>query len=638
MKTQWVSDHLLSTAAQIPFSFVYGGRASDVLLQAWPRKVEHQRLDDARTQHTLTWTDPATGLEVCCVAVDYADHPAVEWLLHLTNRGAGDSRVIADIRALDCVLPGSGKGFVVHRALGEGNSAQSFAPVDEPVGAPGSPECVYAPKGGRSSDGCMPYFNVDWRDGGMLLAIGWTGQWEAGFRALAEGQLRVRAGQQLTRFRLHAGESVRSPRIVLVFWQGSDPLRGNNLFRQLVLTHYLPRQNGQPVWPPICASVSHTAPDGTYEGPHLEAVAPMRERGIEVFWSDMDPQQWYPGGFPTGTGTWEVDRAKYPSGLEPLGRAIRAAGMGYLLWFEPERVHPGTQIDREHPEWVMRAEGEWSQLFRLHDAEARAWLTECIDAHVTAAQLTWVRWDFNIEPLGFWRRSDAPDRQGITEIRHIEGLYAMWEELQRRHPGLIIDLCASGGRRLDIEACRYGLPLWHSDLQCQGSHPAADQLQNGALYRWVPLHGCGAFGLEPSYAFRSAMTAGNILCTPCTTPETEAATKQTVVVYQQVRPYMLGDFHPLFPHDASEAAWYGYQFNRSAHGDGMVQLFRRAQSQDPCQTVRLCGLAPAAVYEVTSLDAPGVTRASGRELAERGLRVEIGEAPGARIMTYRRVP
>ena len=172
--------------------------------------------------------------------------------------------------------------------------------------------------------------------------------------------------------------------------------------------------------------------ENLYYGRPLEAHQGEKERGVEVFWSDMAPQQWYPGGFPDGTGTWEVDKAKYPNGLKPLGDAIRAAGMGYLLWFEPERVHPGTKIDREHSEWVMAKQDEWSQLFRLHDVEARRWLTDCIDAHVTAAQLTWVRWDFNIEPLGFWRRNDPPDRQGITEIRHLEGLYAMWEELQRR--------------------------------------------------------------------------------------------------------------------------------------------------------------------------------------------------------------
>jgi alpha-galactosidase len=639
-KDQWVQGNLLNAKATMPFSFVYGGQAAEKLLAGWTKKVEHQTLDATRTQHILVWTDPESGLEVRCVALDYADSPAVEWLLYFTNTGQGDSQIIEKIQPLDCLLTGGDKGFVLHRALGDSNSAQSFTPVDEPLaprGWPGnSPERVFAAKGGRSSDGNMPYFNMDWHQGGMALAIGWSGQWEAGFLPLGDGRLRVRAGQQLTRFKLHAGETVRSPRIVLTFWLGQDPLRGNNLFRQLALKHYLPQKDGQPVFPPICGSVSVTAPDGTYEKPHLDAIAPLKERGFEVFWSDMDPQQWYPGGFPTGTGTWEVDKSKYPNGLKPLGDALRAAGMGYLLWFEPERVHPGTKIDREHPEWVMKAQGEWSQLFRLHDPEARKWLTDCIDAHITTANLTWIRWDFNIEPLGFWRRNDERGRQGITEIRHLEGLYAMWAELQRRHPGLVIDNCSSGGRRLDIEASRYGLPLWHSDLQCEGSHPAADQLQNGALYRWVPLHGCGNFGLEPSYSFRSAMTPGNILCSPCTSPETDAATKKTIAAYKKLRPYMLGDFHPLFPHDASESVWYGYQFNRPEQGDGLIQLFRRAQCEEASRAVRLFGLAPEALYVVTNGDTGNTTTNAGQHLMDRGLAVEIKDKPAAAVILYRK--
>ena len=635
-RNQWVKQHFLNSNPQIPFSFIYNGQSSEKLLPGWTRTQETKKLDAARIQHTFVWTDPGTGLEVSCVALEYSDYPAVEWLLHFKNTGKADTPIIEKIQTLDCLQTVSGKGVVLHRALGESNSAKSFAPVDEPFQSNDFAEHTFAPNGGRSSDGNMPYFNVDWHSGGMLFAIGWSGQWDAGFQRRAESCMRVRAGQQLTHFILHPGETVRSPRIVMVLWQGQDDLRGNNIYRQLVMAHYMPQKNGKPVFSPICASVGYTAPDGSYEKPHLDAVTPMKERGIEVFWSDMDPQQWYPLGFPNGTGTWEVDKTKYPNGLKPIGDAIKSAGMEYLLWFEPERVHSGTKIDQEHPDWVMKKKDEYSNLFRLHDMKARKWLTDCIDTHITTAQLSWLRWDFNIEPLGFWQRNDAPDRQGITEIRHIEGLYAMWEDLQSRHPGLLIDICASGGRRLDIEALRYGIPLWHSDMQCEGSHPAADQLQNGGLYRWLPMHGCGDFGLEPSYSFRSAMTPGNILCTDCISPETESAVKKTVAIYNKLRPYMLGDFYPLFPHSDSEEMWYGYQFNRPGQHDGMVQLFRRDKSGDAIKLVRLSGLDPKTQYTVTDYDTGTMTKVSGKELMEKGLKVEIKDKPGSAVLIYKK--
>jgi alpha-galactosidase len=642
-RDHWLKQRFLGDPAILPFSFVFGGKPSQELLASWPRKRTAEKLDDVRTRHTLVCTDPKTGLQLRCVVVEYADLPAVDWVLHLANTGGNDTPIIEQIRPLDATIQGPGKDdFTIHHSLGDSNSARSFAPVTD-VLTPAKPgPLVLAPAGGRSSDAHLPYFNIDWHAGGIAAAVGWSGQWEAAFQADANGDLRLRAGQQLTHLKLHPGETIRTPRILLVFWDGNDPLRGNNLFRRTMMAHYMPRSKGELVLPPLCGAVGYADKDGRYDRPHIEAAKPLAERGLEVLWSDMNPQQWYPKGFPEGTGTWEPDPARYPNGLKPVGDAAKAAGIGFLLWFEPERVHPGSKIDREHPEFVMKANGEWSQLFRLHDEKARKWLTDLIDVQITAAQLAWVRWDFNIDPVGFWRRNDAPDRQGMTEIRHIEGLYAMWDDLRARHPGLMIDNCAGGGRRIDIETCSRSLPLWHSDLQCEGPHPVADQLQNGGLFRWVPLHGCANFELDPSYVSRSAMTAGNILLQGCLSGQPSdkdsakiEAIKRTVAVCKRLRPLMLGDFCPLLPHDESPSQWYGYQFDNPQLKAGCVIAFRREKCSDASKTIRLKGVSPAATYQVTDLDTGKTTAVSGKELLEKGLPLKIATQPGAAIVTYR---
>ena len=638
----WLKAQFLEGEPQLPFSFLYQGHKSAELLAGWSRKTTLQELDGARTKHTLAFTDPKTGLAIRCDITHYADFPAVEWVLHLSNTGTDDTPIIEQIRLLDWRIESPGReGFTIHHSLGDSNSARSFAPIDDVLNSEKPGPLVLAPAGGRSSDPHLPYFNVDWRTGGVAAAVGWSGQWEAAFQLSPDGSLQFRAGQQLTHLKLHPGETIRTPRILLVFWKGRQDIRGNNLLRRLMMAHYMPRRAGALVLPPICASVSWTGQDGNYEKPHIAAMKPLAERGIEVFWSDMDPQQWYPRGFPEGTGTWEPDAAKYPNGLKPVGDAAKAAGLGYLLWFEPERVHPGSKIDVEHPEYVMKAQGEWSQLFRLHDEKARKWLTDYIDVQVTAAQITWLRWDFNIDPLGFWRRNDALDRQGITEIRHIEGLYAMWDDLRARHPGLVIDNCASGGRRIDIETCSRSLPLWHSDMQCSEVKPAADQLQNGGLFRWVPMHGCGNFGLEPAYVFRSAMTAGNILVEAGwngpdkTDSDKTEAVRRTVETYKKLRPYMAGDFYPLFPHDESASQWYGYQFDNPDLKGGCAILFRREKCPEASRTIHLNGVDPGASYAITNLDAGTPATISGKDLSEKGLTVQIEDQPGAAVMIYR---
>ena len=627
----WTRAHLAGPAAAAPFSFTYGGNPSRRAMAGWKATRTVRRIDAQRTALTLTWQEQPTGLRVRMEAVAYPASAALEWTLHLTNTGAADTPIIEGLQALDAALTGArGGALTLHRSLGDSNSADSFRPVAEPI--PTGDGLGFAPVGGRSSDGHMPFFNVQAGSGGAALAIGWSGQWAARIRNQA-GVAHATAGMELTHLRLHAGEEIRTPRILLVFWRGADPLRGAQMLRRTLFDFNTPRRNGEVVFAPICGSVGEVDPDGSYEGPHIRVMKPLAQRGVEVFWSDMDPQQWYPGGFPAGTGTWEPDLAKYPRGLKPVGDAARAAGLGYLLWFEPERVAAGTQIAREHPEWV--AGGAGGGLFRLDLPEARRWITDKIDTQIALAGLDWIRWDFNIQPLGYWRGCDAPDRQGMTEIRHIEGLYAMWDELAKRHPGQLIDLCASGGRRLDIEALRRGLPLWHSDLQCEGAHPEADQLQNAGLYRWLPLHACGLFGLEPSYAFRSAATTGNVLCLAAHAPENEAGVRRSVEVQKKLRPYVLGDFYDTLPHTAEASRWFAYQFHRADLDAGYVIAYRRAACAEE-QELRLRGLRPIGRYEVTFEDTGERRTLTGAALAN--LRVSAREAPGSALVTYRKAP
>ena len=100
-----------------------------------------------------------------------------------------------------------------------------------------------------------------------------------------------------------------------------------------------------------------------------------------------------------------------------------------------------------------------------------------------------------------WRRNDAPDRQGITEIRHVDGYLAYWDELLSEHPNMLIDSCASGGRRNDLETLRRAVPLLRSDYILE---PIGNQCHTYALSFWVPFYGTGVGAIDP-YLFRSVI-------------------------------------------------------------------------------------------------------------------------------------
>ena len=113
MMDQGVQEHLTDAKAKPPFSFVYDGKASETLLAEWPKKVESKNLDNQRTEHVLTWTDPKTGLGVRCVAIVYQDYPAVGWTVHFTNTGDKDSPVLEQVMGLDAVVAPEAIGQVV---------------------------------------------------------------------------------------------------------------------------------------------------------------------------------------------------------------------------------------------------------------------------------------------------------------------------------------------------------------------------------------------------------------------------------------------------------------------------------------------------------------------------------------------
>ncbi len=327
-----------------------------------------------------------------------------------------------------------------------------------------------------------------------------------------------------------------------------------------------------------------------------------------------------------------------------LGDALREMELGFTLWFEPERVFPDTQLAREHPEWLLSSPGDASYLYNLGNPEARRFLTEKISALIAEAGVTCYRQDFNMEPAEAWRAADAPDRVGMSEIRHIEGLYAFWDELLARHPGLIIDNCASGGRRIDLETISRSVPLWRSDVQCAlDFNPIAMQTQTQGLAPWVPLS-AGCCRSPDKYSFRSALGPGMVVIWTTRAleekvdfPERLPVARELLAELWRVRPYFYGDFFPLLPFSLSAKAWAAWQFHRADMGEGLVLALRRPQSDQSRLESPLRGLDPSARYELQNADTGEVAVASGSELLEKGVCIDIAERPGSALVLYRRV-
>ncbi|MCX6030509.1 MAG: alpha-galactosidase [Chloroflexi bacterium] len=623
-KAGWVKNRLF--AAQPPFSFLFGGRPSGELLTSWPKRVATQPLDKDRTQYTFTWTDPQTALEVRCVAIEYADYPVVEWTVYFKNTNqAANTSILEQIQGLDTQLEREGDSeFVLHGCLGDSTLPKSYQPFAQEIG----PNAVarFAPLAGRPTSGVFPYYNLQAAAGGWIVVVGWPGQWASQFQRDAGRGLRITAGQDVTRLYLKPGEEIRTPLIALLFWQGTDVPRAQNIWRRWFMAHNIPRYGGRPPAP-----IAHMQLPNEESG-LWEKVKAYNEAGVkvDVCWRDAG---WYPcKGDWFNTGTWEVDPKAFPNGFRPFSDWIHTQGKKLIVWFEPERVSPGTWLYEQHPEWLISPPGMPQSLLNLGNPEARAWLTDHVDKLLTEQGIDYYRQDFNMDPLYHWHSNDTDDRQGLTENLHVQGYLAYWDELRRRHPDMLIDSCASGGRRNDLETLRLAVPLLRSDYQFGRGTTLGNQGHTYGLSSWIPYYGTATYAIEPYHARSFYVPAFGVGI-----DVKPAEAKKAYDECRKVAPYMLGDYYPLTPYNLDLEQWIAWQFDQPEAGAGMVQAFRREKSAEAVQTFRLRGLDPAASYDVTNFDANSPAKITGQELLERGLTMEVKDLPGSALIIYKRV-
>jgi alpha-galactosidase len=614
-------------------SFKYGGTNSASLLAQWQTETRDNQLDAKRSQREIVYRDPTTGLELRLEAVRFQDFPAVEWVARFTNAGSNNTPLLENIQAWDGLLPIIvSENAVLHWAKGGVASFDDFAPQTALLN-PGNP-ARFQPGGGRSSSQVLPFFNVEGATGGLMLAVGWTGEWAAEFDCPSKNEVTFKAGLERTHLTLHPGESIRTPRMLALFYEG-DWWRGQNLLRQFLLAHHRPTVNGQPLVAPITSGNW----GGTRAAVHLDNIRQIVENQLplDYYWIDAE---WYgQGSWPVNVGTWEVKKDLYPNGFKPLSDALRASKRELMLWFEPERVFKGTAWHKSHPEWLLQAGGD-NLLWNLGDPKALAFLTDFISSKVKEFGLGCYRQDFNMDPLPIWRATDAPDRVGLSEIRHIEGLYAFWDGLVAQNPGLILDNCASGGRRIDLETTGRATPFWRTD----GPRDAiAHQCHTYGLLSWIPLSATSQDRAGDDYEFRSSMCSslclnwwitGDAPAEPIPADFPFAWAKATLAQYLKIRPFYYGDYYPITAYSQADHVWMAYQLDRPDLGKGVVVALRRPRSPYESARLALRGLEAKANYKVTNLDTWEERTYPAFQLSDGGLPVAVPRQPGSTLLLY----
>lgn len=565
-------------------------------------------------------------------------------VLKIKNIGSTNSGQITAVKTLDIEICAQ-EAPSYHSLKGDSKGAESFMPIDFQLTDPYHEE----PTGGRSSNTTgFPYFDLSYDGKTDVFAIGWTGQWSKDIIPTDSG-FRVQIGLCDCDFYLLPGEEVRFPSVLIV--HGKDAAGARRSFRHTLREEFSPKKRfGTDPQLPVAvqcfdryfyapgSNLTLDASWATEQGQRRTIEAASRIGQIDTVWIDA---AWFTKGYAGGVGNYSCCEG-FPNGLRPVSDYAHKNGMRFLIWFEPERADIGTQWHDQEPNLLKLSDTYPHTLVNLGDEGARQRMTDNLIRLIRDYGIDIYRQDFNVEPLDHWRKNDAENRKGITEMKYVAGLYQMWDQLLDTFPHLLIDNCASGGRRLDLEMCMRSVTLWRSDTGC---HPESPDFRTSiwnhnqilTLSEYLPYHAC-AIWKSDAYTVRSTATQGIACNYAIFDPDFDFdRAGKSVAEVQRLKHYWNGEFYPLSEATLDETVWSAYQL--ALPDSGAMYVFRRPESAESTKTYAFNAVDPSRQYRLTFTDEnynSWEETCSGQELLS-GLQICIGNPRNSVVITYKEI-
>lgn len=609
---------------------------------ALPGLMPSTYVDDAAEADTLEidLADGPTGLLVTLTFSIFRDRPVVARSMHLKHLGDG-TVVVRTAMSASLDLPDDDWNLITF----SGAWARERSPYDRRL-VPGR-QGVGSLRGGSGTEHnpsmVLRRPNATEATGecwGIVLA--WSGNHLAEAEVGHFGTSRVRIGLHPEQFAwpLEPGGSFTTPEALLAWSRdgvGAVSTALHGLLRERMARGPW-RDRERPVllnnW------------EGTYFNFDHDRIVAMaraaKDMGMELFVLD---DGWFGrrDNDDRSLGDWVVDRRKLPHGLDGLAREVKALGLQFGLWIEPEMVNADSDLFRAHPDWAIgipgrkRTESRQQLVLDFANPEVVEHIGAAIETVIASAPIDYIKWDWNRFITEPFSPTLPPERQGEFFYRYNLGMYALYERLTTRFPHILFESCASGGARFDAGILAWAPQAWTSDdtdaverLKIQwGTSFAYPVSSMGAHVSAVPNHQTGRLA---SLDFRAAVAmfgAFGYELDPTAMGEDDlAAVRRQVAFFKERRGLIqYGRFLRLrspFEGDGNETAWMAVSADASR---ALVAHYRVLQHPWPLRDrLVVRGLDPAARYAVTCWDGfaapmPTIER-GGDELMAVGLGIE----------------
>lgn len=396
-------------------------------------------------------------------------------------------------------------------------------------------------------------------------------------------QTRVQIGLGSENFcwKLEPGESFTSPEAVMTYSQrGLNGMSQN--FHNFVRKHILPPEPFENR--PVVLNTWEACYFNIDENEMMRFAQAASDAGIDMLVMD---DGWFGkrNNDRAGLGDWYVNRDKFKDGLAAFADRVRAHGIKFGIWIEPEMVNPDSDLYRAHPEWCIRCVNRESTRSRhqlvldMSNSEVIEYLKRSFSESFDGVAIDYFKWDMNRHMSEVGSGALAADRQGETAYRYMLGVYSLYRWFGEHFPHAMIENCSGGGGRYDLGMMKYSTQIWTSD-NTNPKHRMRIQYSSTLGYPTATMSchvsNSGGAASNPrllEYSWHVAMNGplGYELHLPNASDEIKAAIKNQVSTYREYEHLILrGDFYRIY--DPYTHDYYAYYFTDAGHSEFLLSF------------------------------------------------------------------
>lgn len=191
----------------------------------------------------------------------------------------------------------------------------------------------------------------------------------------------------------------------------------------------------------------------TWGHPSEENILKLADRieGIGIDYLVLD-DGWFNDkpGIQQGLGDWNVSKTIYPGGFKHLHETLREKGFVSGVWFELESCTEGSEL-YEETEHLLHRDGHVLQadnrrFLDFRDPWVHDYLAEKVIALLKENNISYIKTDYN-DTIGLG--CDGAESLGEGLRDHLEQVQKFYQRMRDEIPELKIEICSSGGNRLE---------------------------------------------------------------------------------------------------------------------------------------------------------------------------------------------